>query len=61
MIEGILISKSESYLLFEPVDVKKWWLWGYWFSPMMYAQNALAVNEFLGKSWSHVSNNITLS
>ncbi|KAF6161872.1 hypothetical protein GIB67_002582 [Kingdonia uniflora] len=36
-------------------NVKKWWLWGYWTSPMMYAQNALAVNEFLGKSWSRVS------
>jgi len=22
---------------------------------MMYGQNAIAVNEFLGKSWSHVS------
>ncbi|KAG5065562.1 hypothetical protein JHK86_009293 [Glycine max] len=41
------------------VDVKKWWLWGYWFSPMMYGQNALAVNEFLGKSWSHVPPNST--
>ncbi|ESW09050.1 hypothetical protein PHAVU_009G096200 [Phaseolus vulgaris] len=41
------------------VDVKKWWLWGYWFSPMMYAQNALAVNEFLGKSWLHVPPNST--
>ncbi|KAJ1410992.1 P-loop containing nucleoside triphosphate hydrolase [Sesbania bispinosa] len=36
------------------VDVKKWWLWGYWVSPMMYGQNAIAVNEFLGKSWSHI-------
>ncbi|KAK7311855.1 hypothetical protein RJT34_10277 [Clitoria ternatea] len=41
------------------VDVKKWWLWGYWFSPMMYGQNALAVNEFLGKSWSHFAPNST--
>ncbi|XP_029125540.1 pleiotropic drug resistance protein 1 [Cajanus cajan] len=41
------------------VDVKKWWLWGYWFSPMMYAQNAIAVNEFLGKSWSHALPNST--
>ncbi|RDX70994.1 Pleiotropic drug resistance protein 1, partial [Mucuna pruriens] len=41
------------------VDVKKWWLWGYWFSPMMYAQNAIAVNEFLGKSWSHIGPNST--
>ncbi|CAN4097540.1 unnamed protein product [Withania somnifera] len=40
-------------------DVKKWWIWGYWFSPMMYAQNAIAVNEFLGKSWAHVPPNST--
>ncbi|CAL5359022.1 unnamed protein product [Camellia sinensis] len=32
-------------------DIKKWWIWGYWFSPMMHAQNAIAVNEFLGNSW----------
>ncbi|KAK7283061.1 hypothetical protein RIF29_12307 [Crotalaria pallida] len=43
------------------VDVKKWWLWGYWVSPMMYAQNALTVNEFLGKSWAHVPPNSTES
>nr|XP_010910610.1 ABC transporter G family member 36 [Elaeis guineensis] len=34
-------------------DVKKWWIWGYWISPLMYAQNAISTNEFLGKSWSH--------
>ncbi|XP_059644555.1 pleiotropic drug resistance protein 1 isoform X2 [Cornus florida] len=42
-------------------DVKKWWIWGYWFSPMMYGQNAIVVNEFLGKSWSHVPPNSTES
>ncbi|KAF6154172.1 hypothetical protein GIB67_016424 [Kingdonia uniflora] len=40
-------------------NAKKWWLWGYWTSPMMYAQNALEVNEFLGKSWSRVLPNFT--
>ncbi|XP_020269449.1 ABC transporter G family member 36-like [Asparagus officinalis] len=35
-------------------DVKKWWIWGYWSSPLMYAQNAVSANEFLGKSWSHI-------
>ncbi|THF96508.1 hypothetical protein TEA_027778 [Camellia sinensis var. sinensis] len=35
-------------------DIKKWWIWGYWFSPMMHAQNAIAVNEFLGNSWRNV-------
>ncbi|XP_041993378.1 pleiotropic drug resistance protein 1-like isoform X1 [Salvia splendens] len=37
-------------------DVKKWWLWGYWSSPLMYAQNAILVNEFTGHSWSKVTN-----
>ncbi|GAV70532.1 ABC_tran domain-containing protein/ABC2_membrane domain-containing protein/PDR_assoc domain-containing protein/AAA_25 domain-containing protein [Cephalotus follicularis] len=41
------------------LDVKPWWLWGYWVSPMMYGQNAVAVNEFLGKSWSHVPSTST--
>ncbi|KAK2987376.1 hypothetical protein RJ640_007063, partial [Escallonia rubra] len=43
-----------------PADnIKKWWIWGYWISPMMYAQNAIAVNEFLGKNWRHVPPNFT--
>ncbi|KAJ1270160.1 hypothetical protein BS78_06G033400 [Paspalum vaginatum] len=44
-------------------DIKKWWIWGYWSSPLMYAQNAIAVNEFLGSSWQMVNrteNNDTL-
>ncbi|PSS01153.1 Pleiotropic drug resistance protein [Actinidia chinensis var. chinensis] len=35
-------------------NIKKWWIWGYWLSPMTYGQNAIAVNEFLGHSWRHV-------
>ncbi|GAB4842032.1 transcription factor [Ancistrocladus abbreviatus] len=35
-------------------QVKKWWIWGYWSSPLMYAQNGIAVNEFLGKSWGKI-------
>ncbi|KNA08458.1 hypothetical protein SOVF_162410 isoform A [Spinacia oleracea] len=43
-------------------DVKPWWLWGYWSSPLMYAQNAILVNEFLGHSWNTIlpGNNVTL-
>ncbi|KAG9459397.1 hypothetical protein H6P81_003905 [Aristolochia fimbriata] len=41
--------------LLSRVDVKKWWKWGYWISPLMYAQNAIAVNEFLGKSWDKLA------
>ncbi|KAF5198939.1 Abc transporter g family member [Thalictrum thalictroides] len=40
-------------------DVKKWWIWGYWISPLMYGQNALAANEFLGKQWRDVPPNST--
>ncbi|XP_050238266.1 pleiotropic drug resistance protein 1-like [Mercurialis annua] len=35
-------------------DLKVWWLWGYWISPLMYVQNAISVNEFLGNTWRHV-------
>jgi hypothetical protein len=36
-------------------SISKVWTWGYWASPLMYAQNALVVNEFLGHKWKHVS------
>ncbi|XXG47536.1 hypothetical protein AAC387_Pa02g2169 [Persea americana] len=45
---GFLISRK---------DIKKWWVWGYWSSPLMYAQNAISVNEFFGKSWNHIPEN----
>ncbi|KAK9054686.1 hypothetical protein SSX86_025765 [Deinandra increscens subsp. villosa] len=41
-------------------DVKSWWLWGYWASPMMYAMNGIVVNEFLGHSWKAPLNGSTL-
>ncbi|KAI4337356.1 hypothetical protein L6164_015784 [Bauhinia variegata] len=50
VLGGFIISRD---------NIKQWWLWGYWFSPMMYPQNAIAVNEFLGKGWTHVPPNST--
>ncbi|XP_030526171.1 pleiotropic drug resistance protein 1-like isoform X2 [Rhodamnia argentea] len=38
-------------------DVKKWWIWGYWTSPLMYGQNAIVINEFLGSSWEKIPTN----
>nr|CAD1842985.1 unnamed protein product [Ananas comosus var. bracteatus] len=32
-------------------SIPVWWIWGYWISPLMYAQNAISINEFLGHSW----------
>ncbi|KAK9923261.1 hypothetical protein M0R45_031690 [Rubus argutus] len=42
-------------------DIKKWWTWGYWMSPMMYGQNAIVVIELLGNSWRHVPPDSTMS
>uniref|UniRef100_A0ACD5TSL6 Uncharacterized protein n=1 Tax=Avena sativa TaxID=4498 RepID=A0ACD5TSL6_AVESA len=33
-------------------DIKPWWIWAYWISPMMYSNNALSTNEFLDTRWS---------
>ncbi|KAM5584403.1 pleiotropic drug resistance protein 2-like [Rosa sericea] len=33
-------------------DIDSWMIWGYYISPMMYGQNAIAINEFLDKRWS---------
>ncbi|KAH7657666.1 P-loop containing nucleoside triphosphate hydrolase protein [Dioscorea alata] len=32
-------------------SIPKWWIWGYWVSPLTYAYNALAVNELLAPRW----------
>ncbi|KAK9943580.1 hypothetical protein M0R45_009184 [Rubus argutus] len=32
-------------------DIQSWMIWGYYVSPMMYGQNAIAINEFLDKRW----------
>lgn len=34
--------------------IPSWWIWGFWVSPLMYAQEAATVNEFLGHSWNKV-------
>ncbi|XP_022144931.1 ABC transporter G family member 38 [Momordica charantia] len=37
-------------------NMQKWLAWGYWTSPLMYAQTALSTNEFLSNTWNHVRN-----
>ncbi|KAJ4843034.1 transcription factor [Turnera subulata] len=49
-LSGFAVSRDRIY---------KWSTWMYWTSPVMYAQNAVVVNEFLGESWSHVPPNST--
>ncbi|KAM1283092.1 hypothetical protein ACFX13_026834 [Malus domestica] len=48
---GYIISKDH---------IPKWWIWGFWFSPLMYAQNAASVNEFLGHKWDKRIGNETI-
>ncbi|XP_051142599.1 pleiotropic drug resistance protein 2-like isoform X2 [Andrographis paniculata] len=43
VLGGFIIAKD---------DIKPWMIWGYYVSPMMYAQNAITINEFLDKRWS---------
>ncbi|CAK9326613.1 unnamed protein product [Citrullus colocynthis] len=48
--------------LLESDRIPKWWIWGFWWSPLMYAQNAASVNEFLGHSWDKsVGKNTSMS
>ncbi|XP_024534219.1 ABC transporter G family member 37 isoform X1 [Selaginella moellendorffii] len=42
-------------------SIHPWWIWGYWSSPMMYGQNALAVNEFSATRWQRMDGNATIA
>uniref|UniRef100_A0A9I9DQ34 ABC transporter domain-containing protein n=1 Tax=Cucumis melo TaxID=3656 RepID=A0A9I9DQ34_CUCME len=55
VLGGFIVSRN---------DIKPWLKWAYYISPMMYGQNAIAINEFLDKRWSAVTfgdNKIILS
>ncbi|KAK9727139.1 hypothetical protein RND81_05G260600 [Saponaria officinalis] len=43
-------------------DIKPWWKWAYWVSPLSYAQSAVSVNEFTSTRWMKIytSRNITI-
>uniref|UniRef100_A0A803QSS8 ABC transporter domain-containing protein n=1 Tax=Cannabis sativa TaxID=3483 RepID=A0A803QSS8_CANSA len=43
VLGGFVISKN---------DIQPWLLWAYYISPLMYAQNAICMNEFLDERWS---------
>ncbi|XP_061340275.1 pleiotropic drug resistance protein 2-like isoform X6 [Gastrolobium bilobum] len=42
LLGGFIIAKE---------DIEPWMIWGYYLSPVMYGQNAIAMNEFLDKRW----------
>eukprot|EP00249_Psilotum_nudum_P016596 c25899_g1_i3 orf=377-2713(+) len=37
--------------------IPKWWIWGYWFSPLQYGDTATTVNEFLAPQWDKPEKN----
>ncbi|XP_024517239.1 ABC transporter G family member 34 [Selaginella moellendorffii] len=37
-------------------NIPNWLTWGYWSTPLSYAQNALSANEFLAHRWQRPSN-----
>ncbi|KAF5183388.1 pleiotropic drug resistance protein 2-like [Thalictrum thalictroides] len=43
VLGGYVVSKD---------DIGSWMNWAYYISPMMYGQNAIAINEFLDERWS---------
>ncbi|MCO5557016.1 hypothetical protein L7F22_010571 [Adiantum nelumboides] len=43
VLGGFVISKDQ---------IRKWWIWAYWISPVMYGQNSLVINEFLADRWN---------
>jgi ABC-type multidrug transport system permease subunit len=45
ILGGFVISKD---------NLQPWLRWGYWTSPFTYAQNAVALNEFLDDRWATV-------
>ncbi|KAG6550030.1 hypothetical protein Mapa_008543 [Marchantia paleacea] len=42
-------------------SIKPWWIWGYWSSPLSYAQLAVNVNEFLAPQWDMIEEGYTES
>lgn len=48
------INFSDFISYFRADRIPVWWIWGFWISPLMYAQNSASVNEFLGHSWDKV-------
>ncbi|XP_042473406.1 pleiotropic drug resistance protein 2-like isoform X1 [Zingiber officinale] len=52
VLGGIVISKD---------DIKPWWIWGFWSSPLMYGQNAICINEFLDPRWGGNNTDASIS
>ncbi|KAG0620558.1 hypothetical protein M758_4G225500 [Ceratodon purpureus] len=52
LLGGFIIPKEK---------IKPWWIWGYWSSPITYAETAITVNEFLAPRWATEIPNSTMT
>ncbi|XP_062087563.1 ABC transporter G family member 36-like [Humulus lupulus] len=50
MLGGFIIPREQ---------IPKWWVWGYWVSPMSYGYNAIAVNEMFAPRWMNQTVSLT--
>ncbi|KAK1396061.1 hypothetical protein POM88_005924 [Heracleum sosnowskyi] len=46
------LDSSTTFQIVGVYDIVSWMKWGYYISPLMYGQNAIAVNEFLDERWN---------
>ncbi|BFI27868.1 ATP-binding cassette, subfamily G (WHITE), member 2, PDR [Marchantia polymorpha subsp. ruderalis] len=47
----LLIIFTMGGLLVPRKPIKSWWIWGYWITPLSYANNGISVNEFMAHQW----------
>ncbi|XP_024523228.1 ABC transporter G family member 35 [Selaginella moellendorffii] len=52
VLGGFIISKDR---------IPSWWIWGYWISPLTYADSAISINELLAPRWRQPVVNSTLT
>ncbi|XP_020113539.1 ABC transporter G family member 51 [Ananas comosus] len=43
LLGGFIVPKAE---------IKPWWIWAFWVSPLTYGQRAISVNEFTSSRWA---------
>ncbi|KAL2630297.1 hypothetical protein R1flu_014983 [Riccia fluitans] len=51
---ALLVVFALGGFLIPRTSIKPWWIWGYWISPLAYAQQAVNVNEYLAPQWDKV-------
>ncbi|TYJ46177.1 hypothetical protein E1A91_A02G103200v1 [Gossypium mustelinum] len=55
LIHFSLVSFDKGYTLLLLDQIKPWWVWASWLSPLEYAQRAVSINEFTATRWKKIS------